>query len=277
MKYKTSIFTDIRSSKSPPSLYLLSDFLRFQLDSPALKRPQEKKSMSYPTLGIQASLQFSPMNLMGSAGPQSQFDLHAAFHRHHHGHHDCGNDQAGNCGPSGHQDRQLGDAARSLMQAGQQLVQQGQQLMQHGDFRQGMQLVREGTQLERQAARLEQQAGHGNQSCGPTSPHGSDDCHQGDPCNPAGDHHGGPSHGDHCDNGGQYGQYGNGYGDQGDCSCGHLSVDGNSVNTGGYTIKASTDNGGTLQVTDNTTGKNFKVWGDPHISTDDGDSTDFQH
>jgi hypothetical protein len=49
------------------------------------------------------------------------------------------------------------------------------------------------------------------------------------------------------------------------------------VDTGRYTIAGSTDNGGTLTVTDKTTGKNFKVWGDPHITTDKEDTTDFQH
>src|SRR5262249_38317515 len=55
------------------------------------------------------------------------------------------------------------------------------------------------------------------------------------------------------------------------------SVNGNAVNTGRYTIAASTDNSGTLTVTDNQTGKSFKVWGDPHISTDNGQTADFQH
>ena len=58
-----------------------------------------------------------------------------------------------------------------------------------------------------------------------------------------------------------------------------LSVNGgdNAVNTGRYTIKASKDNGGALTVTDNMTGQSFKIWGDPHISTDRGDNTKFQH
>ena len=65
------------------------------------------------------------------------------------------------------------------------------------------------------------------------------------------------------------------------CSCdppgGQLTVDGNTVNTGRYTIAGSTDASGTLTVTDNKTGESFKVWGDPHITTDKGDAADFQH
>jgi hypothetical protein len=62
-----------------------------------------------------------------------------------------------------------------------------------------------------------------------------------------------------------------------DPRCGQLTVNGNTVNTGRYTIAASTDASGTLTVTDNETGESFKVWGDPHITTDKGDTTDFQH
>jgi hypothetical protein len=51
----------------------------------------------------------------------------------------------------------------------------------------------------------------------------------------------------------------------------------NTVDTGRYTIHASKDDGGTLTVTDNTSGENFKIWGDPHIETGDGDKTDFMH
>ena len=46
----------------------------------------------------------------------------------------------------------------------------------------------------------------------------------------------------------------------------------NTVDTGNYTIQGSKD---TLTVTDKTTGESFKVWGDPHIQTSDGDKTDF--
>jgi hypothetical protein len=48
------------------------------------------------------------------------------------------------------------------------------------------------------------------------------------------------------------------------------------VDTGRYKIAASKDNSGTLEVTDKETGKHFKVWGDPHITTDNGESADFQ-
>ena len=77
-----------------------------------------------------------------------------------------------------------------------------------------------------------------------------------------------------CDNLGQSSRDDNDcHGDQGN----PLTVSGNTVNTGRYTIAASTDGGGTLTVTDNKTGESFKVWGDPHITTDNGDTTSFQH
>ena len=63
-------------------------------------------------------------------------------------------------------------------------------------------------------------------------------------------------------------------------SCGGSSgepfkVNGNTVDTGRYCITASNDESGRLEVTDKQTGKKFKVWGDPHIETGDGDKTDF--
>jgi hypothetical protein len=85
-----------------------------------------------------------------------------------------------------------------------------------------------------------------------------------------------------CDNRGESGRYHNDcHSDRndgnGDSRCGRLTVNGNTVDTGRYTIAASTDASGTLTVTDKTTGESFKVWGDPHITTDKGDTTDFQH
>ena len=60
------------------------------------------------------------------------------------------------------------------------------------------------------------------------------------------------------------------------CSSGEpFKVNGNSVDTGRYCITASNEEGGRLEVTDKQTGKKFKVWGDPHIETGDGDKTDF--
>ena len=64
-------------------------------------------------------------------------------------------------------------------------------------------------------------------------------------------------------------------------SCGGSSgepfkVNGNTVDTGRYCITASNEESGRLEVTDKQTGKKFKVWGDPHIQTGDGDKTDFQ-
>jgi hypothetical protein len=62
-------------------------------------------------------------------------------------------------------------------------------------------------------------------------------------------------------------------------SCGSsgepFKVNGNTVDTGRYCITASKDEHGRLEVTDKQTGKKFKVWGDPHIETGDGDKTDF--
>jgi hypothetical protein len=62
----------------------------------------------------------------------------------------------------------------------------------------------------------------------------------------------------------------------GDPRGGQLKVDGDTVNTGRYTITASKDDGGKLTIRDNWTGKTDTVWGDPHITTPNG-STDFQH
>lgn len=83
-----------------------------------------------------------------------------------------------------------------------------------------------------------------------------------------------------CDNPREFGCYHNDCRrDPNECDpqCDPLKVSGNTVNTGRYTIAASTDGGGTLTVTDNTNGENFKVWGDPHITTDKGVTTSFQH
>jgi hypothetical protein len=60
-------------------------------------------------------------------------------------------------------------------------------------------------------------------------------------------------------------------------SSGGLTVNGNTVNTGRYTITASQANGGTLTIKDNQTGKSTTVYGDPHILTDKGDTANFQH
>jgi hypothetical protein len=235
--------------------------------------------MSFPMVGLgfqaSASLQFGTMEPFGSQGTQSA-DFMAAFRRHHHHHHDCDQDGGPSCGQ---QNDQLEDIGQNLLQDGQQLVQEGQQLIQQGDFQQGMQLVREGAQLEQQGAQLEAQGGQGTDPYnpmpgGPWNPMGGQD-----PCNPMnGWGSQSPTGMNGCgDNnyGGGYGDYGGGYSQN--CGCGQLSVNGNTVNTGRYTIAASTDNSGTLTVTDNCTGKSFKVWGDPHISTDNGGTADFQH
>ena len=54
-----------------------------------------------------------------------------------------------------------------------------------------------------------------------------------------------------------------------------FKVSGNTVDTGKYCITASNEESGRLEVTDKQTGQKFKVWGDPHIETGDGDKTDF--
>ncbi|HEY2035216.1 MAG TPA: hypothetical protein VGH02_16160, partial [Rhizomicrobium sp.] len=63
-----------------------------------------------------------------------------------------------------------------------------------------------------------------------------------------------------CDEGGWSDSCGGDHG-CGDDSRDQLSVNGNSVNTGRYTISASTGDSGTLTVKDNVTGESFKVWG----------------
>ena len=55
-----------------------------------------------------------------------------------------------------------------------------------------------------------------------------------------------------------------------------LTVSGNSVNTGEYTITASTNDDGSLTITNNQTGQTTEVWGDPHIKVNGQDTADFQ-
>jgi hypothetical protein len=95
--------------------------------------------------------------------------------------------------------------------------------------------------------------------------------------------------GDASDQYGQPGQYGQGQGSYQPTSygsapnCGPSNNQGsltigpnNTVDTGRFTINVSNATGGQLSVTDNTTGKNFTVWGDPHGTTSNGGSFDFQ-
>ena len=56
-----------------------------------------------------------------------------------------------------------------------------------------------------------------------------------------------------------------------------LSVNGNSVNTGEYTITAGTNDDGSLTITNNQTGQSTEVWGDPHIKVNGQDTADFQN
>lgn len=55
-----------------------------------------------------------------------------------------------------------------------------------------------------------------------------------------------------------------------------LTVSGNSVNTGEYTITAGTNDDGSLTITNNQTGQSTEVWGDPHIKVNGQDTADFQ-
>lgn len=55
-----------------------------------------------------------------------------------------------------------------------------------------------------------------------------------------------------------------------------LTVSGNSVNTGEYTITAGTNDDGSLTITNNQTGQSVEVWGDPHIKVNGQDTADFQ-
>ncbi len=56
-----------------------------------------------------------------------------------------------------------------------------------------------------------------------------------------------------------------------------LSVSGNSIDTGRYTITASQSQAGQLTIHDNQTGKDTVVWGDPHITANGKDTAQFQH
>ena len=61
-----------------------------------------------------------------------------------------------------------------------------------------------------------------------------------------------------------------------DSTASPLSVSGNSVNTGQYTITGSTNDDGSLTITNNQTGQSTEVWGDPHIKVNGQDTADFQ-
>src|SRR5262249_7585540 len=150
-------------------------------------------------------------------------------------HHGGGGDQGGE--PSCGQNGELFRLGERMVHTGEQMVQEGQRLIEKGNVEEGTQLVQEGAKLEQQGAMLEAQAGQGG-------PVGLNPGGPMDPVMPAG-----------FSNSGSYGMqfpgmsgFGGGYGQS--CGCGQLSVNGNSVNTGAYTIAASTDNSGTLTVTD---------------------------
>ncbi len=55
-----------------------------------------------------------------------------------------------------------------------------------------------------------------------------------------------------------------------------LKLDGNTVDTGRYTISASKDEAGTVNIYDKTTNTWAKAFGDPHLLTSDGDRAGFQ-
>jgi hypothetical protein len=56
----------------------------------------------------------------------------------------------------------------------------------------------------------------------------------------------------------------------------NLSVNGNSVNTGMYTISGGSKDDGSLTITNNQTGQSTEVWGDPHVKVNGQDVADFQ-
>ncbi len=55
-------------------------------------------------------------------------------------------------------------------------------------------------------------------------------------------------------------------------SKGSLDRDGNTIDTGKYTIEITRDN---VLITDKETGKTVRAWGDPHLHTGDGDYAQF--
>ena len=59
-------------------------------------------------------------------------------------------------------------------------------------------------------------------------------------------------------------------------AAGGLTQSGNSVNTGEYTITASTKDDGSLTITNNQTHQSTEVWGDPHIKENGKNIADFQ-
>jgi len=59
-------------------------------------------------------------------------------------------------------------------------------------------------------------------------------------------------------------------------SAGGLTQSGNSVNTGEYTIDASTQDDGSLTITNNETHQSTEIWGDPHVRANGQNTADFQ-
>jgi len=59
-------------------------------------------------------------------------------------------------------------------------------------------------------------------------------------------------------------------------SGGGLTQSGNSVNTGEYTIDASTQDDGSLTITNNETHQSTEIWGDPHVRVNGQNTADFQ-
>jgi Domain of Unknown Function (DUF1521) len=196
----------------------------------------------------------------------------------------------GGCGEGGGQQ----NIGQTLMQDGETQVEEGQQLIEEGDVQDGMQLVDEGAKLEMEGAAYEAQGGEGmpggmmpggmmpggmmpgGMMPGGMMPGGM---------MPGGMMPGGMGGQDPCQ-GGQYGSPfptgmggqvngGNGFGS----NCGGMSVDtaNNTITVGDYTIAASSDNAGTLTITNNCTHQQDVVYGDPHIKTANGGVADFQH
>jgi hypothetical protein len=216
-----------------------------------------------------------------TAGQQLSDGAETSFRLPHHG---GGERGQGSCGGNGQSSR-LGER---MVHTGEQMVQEGQQLIEQGDYEEGEQLVNEGAMLEQQGATLEAQAGGG--MGGPTTPVGLNPGGPMDPMMPPGGQdpcspmNPGPIMPVGFSNGGAYSTqfpmgmngFGGGYGQNSGCAGMSVDTANNTITVGDYTITATPDAAGTLTCTDNCTGKSFKIWGDPHISTANGGTADFQ-
>lgn len=234
--------------------------------------------MTYPTgalgsgFGIQG--QFSLTEQFGQGG-QPLTDLMARCRGHHHHHH--GGSSAGQ-GPSGEQ--QNGPLADLEGLAGELENSNNPREQQLGaalaNFAQSMQ----GGQTNGMGGQDPCMNGMGNQGFGMNGMGGQDPCMGGMGMGNQGAWMGGMGNQGSWMGGSPFPTGGNGNNGSGDnCGCGGMSVNtaNNTITVGDYTITASPDKSGKLDITNNCTGKTDEVWGDPHISTADGGTADFQH